>query len=61
MNLTKKELKSQYSMYRKHLNEAYNRGKESFVEQLNSNEIFRAMSSKSERPVSVKVWLYKNP
>ena len=60
MNLTKREFKKQYSDYRKSLNDSYYLGKESFINQLNSNSIFRSISFKLEKPVSVAIYLYKN-
>lgn len=60
MNLTKKQFKSQYSNYRKRLNDSYFLGKDAFIKQMNSNSIFREVSTKMERPVSIKIWLHKN-
>ncbi|WP_134344492.1 hypothetical protein [Flavobacterium psychrophilum] len=60
MNLTKKEFKSQYSTYRKRLNASYLLGKDDFIKQMNSNPVFREVSTKTERPVSFKIWLHKN-
>ena len=60
LNLSKKEFRKQYSEYRKILRNSFSLGKAEFINSLNSNSIFREISTKIDKPVSVKIWLYKN-
>jgi hypothetical protein len=59
MNLTKKHFKRQYSEYRRNLSNSYHQGKEAFMICLNSNDVFREISVKKDKPVSISVYLYK--
>ena len=53
--------KTDYSSYRKRLSEAISYGNsEDFKNVLKSNILFFEISSKEEKPVSKKIFLYKN-
>lgn len=59
--MKKQEFKKLYSEYRKALSKSYYSGREAFINQFNSNDLFRSIRvSLQDKPVSIPVWLYLN-